>query len=107
MKTVSTEDDLWTLFSDSPDQPGHSVLCFRTQLRLFLDPKIGGKSLALTDTTKRYHLYVASEFSSSHAGARTQAIVTQANLRRVGMAMQHIGKWVYVQYLGSKPSQSI
>ena len=101
MISISHEDDLWKLFSDAPDKPGHSIVAYNDHLRKYLDLKIDGKKIELSDTEKKYHLFAASETSWRPEGTRTQAIVTQANLRRVGSAMQRKCRWVYVQYLGT------
>lgn len=102
MISVSHEDDLWKLFSDDPDKPGNSVIAFNDHLRKYLDLKIDGKKITLSDTEKKYHLFAASDTNWRPEGTRTQVVVAQANLRRVGMAMQRAckGDSVYVQYLG-------
>lgn len=101
MISVSHEDDLWKLFSDAPDKPGNSIVAYNDHLRKYLDLKIDGKKIELSDTEKKYQLFAGSFSNWRPEGARTQVIVTQANLRRVGSAMQRKCGWVYVQYLGN------
>lgn len=105
MITLEDENDLWKLFSDAPDQPGTHIRTFDLELRTVLRTKI-----KLTDTTRFYHLYLCgydvAQYSAEDAKDKNsaQAIVTQANLRTVGLAMaRRYRDDVAVQYLGPLP----
>lgn len=104
MTTFKIDDkaELWMLFSDSADQPGHSVLDFHIVKFFFaVRDKTGAKS---EDESGFFHLYQDDEICGPPVGVKRQVVVTQANLRRVGMAMQRQYRHVRVQYLGMRPN---
>ena len=105
MITIEDENDLWKLFSEAPDQPGTHIRTFNLELRTVLKTKI-----KLTDTTRFYHLYPCGysvgtySVEGSKGENEAQAIVSQANLRTVGLAMaRRYRDDVAVQYLGPLP----
>ena len=107
MITIEDENDLWKLFSEAPDQPGTHIRTFNLELRTVLKTKI-----KLTDTTRFYHLYrcgyVVGQYSAESAKHENeaQAIVSQANLRTVGLAMaRRFNDDIAVQYLGPLPGK--
>jgi len=105
--TIANENDLWKLFSDTPDQPGNRVRTFDNELNMVLKSKI-----KLTDTTRFYHLFPGGLSVPNYAlwtgtGSSAQAIVTQANLRTVGRAMVRKFTNVAVQYLGMPGNDAV
>jgi len=107
--TIRSEDDLWQLFSESPDAAG-SVCLRYDDLRAALDPKaFNGKPLKLTDTTRYYHLFDSTQVTDP-SNTLLRATVTQANLRRVAAAMARctklpggsLAKTIFVMYLGNR-----
>lgn len=109
--TIESEADLWKMFSDAADRrkkpptadcPGQHIISFDDLLLAI--KRQTGRGIKLTDERRRYHLSGTSCRMGFDPDARTQATVTQANLRRVGMAMRRKYRYVYVQFLGRWPS---
>lgn len=102
--TIEDENDLWKLFSEAPDKPGNRVRTFSNELSIVLKSKI-----KLTDTRTFYHLFPCGLSLPNYSlgiGNDGQAIVTQANLRTVGLAMVRKFSDVAVQYLGPLPGNA-
>ncbi|MCE8526865.1 hypothetical protein KBY23_16425 [Ruegeria pomeroyi] len=95
------EDDLWKLFSDSPDTAAETIL-FYSQIKPLL------RKMRLTDETRYYHVYHhPGGFPQPPVGARVRVTVTQCNLRRVASAIAGRGNSdAAIQYVGRKPLQA-
>lgn len=88
------EDDLWKLFSESPDK-GSNTVRFYSHIKTLLE------NMKLEDQTRFYRVF---DESYDYDGSRFFATVTQANLRRVAKIIGGPGTRTdaAIQYLGSR-----
>lgn len=97
---ILEEADLWKLFSEHPDQQSETIL-FYSQIKPLLT------KMRLEDETRFYHVYEHSTVPEAPDRARSRAIVTQRNLRRVANAIAGRGNSdAAIQYLGKREVQA-
>ncbi len=93
---VLEDADLWKLFSVHPGQQSETML-FYSQIKPLLS------KMRLEDETRFYYVYEHSTVPEAPDRARSRAIVTQQNLRRVANAIAGRGNSdAAIQYLGSR-----
>jgi len=93
-----SENDLWKLFSDNPDNAAERVL-FYSQLKPLL------RKMRLTDDTRYYSVYAHSPVPERPENARLRVTVTQRNLFKVAATMiTGAASDAAIQYLGTSPS---
>lgn len=96
---VFEEDDLYKLFSKSPNKASEKTVNFH-QLKALL------RKTKFTDETRFYHLFGRVLASEQPDGSRTRATVTQKNLFRVASVMDATSAGskmaIAIQYLGRK-----
>lgn len=91
------EDDLWKLFSESPDKGSDTV-------RFYCDIEKLLANMKLEDRTRFYRVYDQGPVLTGPNGGRFCATVTQANLRRVAKVIDAPGynTSAVIQYLGPR-----
>ncbi len=91
-----SEDDLWNLFSDHPNEASDTIQFYSRLKPLFAKMK-------LTDDSRMYHVYRHSTLREPPDGARLRATVTQRNLWRVaGVIAGRGNNDAAIQYLGPR-----
>jgi hypothetical protein len=106
MTDISTEDDLWKLFSKEPtdhQQRGDGFILWDA-LNQVLSAKSfgdGTQALDLSNEVRFYHIFSGANLDPA---LRRVAVVRQSDLRKVGRAMNGFGGDVMVGYLGTTNS---
>ncbi len=94
--SILKEADLWKLFSEHPDHQSETILFF-SQIKPLLS------KIQFEDETRFYHVYEHSAVPEAPDWARSRAIVTQRNLRRVANVIAGRGNSdAAIQYLGTR-----
>jgi hypothetical protein len=107
MTEIATEDDLWKLFSKKPKdhrKKGDGFILWETLSQVLNAKSFGDGTHALTlNCEDRFYRVVGSV--NLNEGLRTQAIVRQRDLRKVGRALNSNAGETMVGYLGTAEIQ--
>ena len=102
MTEIATEDDLWKLFSKEPkdhSEKGEGFILWEALNQILAAKSFGNGTQALTieNEDRLYHIV---GIASAKDDSRTDAVVRQCDLRKVGRALNASADGCFVGYLG-------
>lgn len=105
MTEITTEDDLWKLFSTKPKdhkKKGEGFILWEALNQVLAAKTFGDGTQALKiESEDRFYQIVGT--AAAEGSSRTDAVVRQCDLRKVGRALNANAGSTMVGYLGIKP----